>query len=310
MRHVFGPVASGRLGRSLGLDLLPGKVCSMDCVYCEVGPTRQLTMRRAPYVPARNILAELRQWKELGLPLDVVTLGGSGEPCLNSELGQVIAGCREILPGVPVAVLTNATLLGDPAVRSELQGADTVLPSLDSLVEEEFQAVNRPAPGITARAVADGLLMFRQEFAGSIRLEVLLVQGINDSAANLELLRGYCLELRPDAMDVVTLTRPGTLKTAGPVDAQALAAWRKALGGGGYGFAAAPRQGDGPDDEAVQGLVLASLARRPQTVLQLASALGIDPGRMERLARAMSRAGRIAGAQSGGEIFYSATHTD
>ncbi|MDR3042767.1 MAG: radical SAM protein [Desulfovibrio sp.] len=313
LAHVFGPVASGRLGRSLGLDLLGGRVCSMDCLYCEVGATDVHTCERAPYVPAPVLLDELARWRDAeaakhgatpgGRPpaalVDHVTLGGSGEPCLNSDLARIIAGCRDILPGVPVAVLTNSTLLHRDDVRADLAGADVVLPSLDSLVEAEFRVLNRPCKGVTARGVADGLLGFARGFGGRIYLEVLLARGINDTAENLALLRDYVRQLAPHRVDVTTLSRPGASPRALPVGRDVLARWSDELNMAagcpqtapvGHGpTAAVPDDGccraarttdaDAPvshsmDTETLQEAVLRSITRRPQTAPQLAKALG------------------------------------
>lgn len=312
-RYVFGPVLSGRLGRSLGLDLLGSKVCSMDCVYCEVGPTRVRTRERKTWVPPRELLDELAAWKAEGLDLpDVVTLGGSGEPTLNSGLAEIMAGCRKILPGVPVAVLTNSTLLDDASVRRELCLADMVLPSLDSLAEDEFAAINRPVRGVTAAFCAQGIRDLRREYGGRIFLEVLLCRGYNDSAGNLELLREYCAEVRPDRVDVVTLSRPGTLASAEAVDSQTLGLWRKALGQGPSGAStqvpqAQARLYQATDEARLRGALAATLARRPQTVLQLAAALGADSAQTQRVLARMARDGEIFEAESDGQVFYSAT---
>lgn len=297
-RYVFGPVLSGRLGRSLGLDLLGARICSMNCVYCESGPLERLTLSRAPYVPAAALLAELRAWEagriKRGEPLpDVVTLGGMGEPTLNSELPTIISGVRSILPGVPVAVLTNASLMADPSVRAELAQADMVLPSLDSLVPEEFARVNRGHPGLDPASIAGGVLAFRRESAAKLYLEVLLSAGVNDSARNLELLLEYCGQLKPDRVDVVTLSRPGTEAWARPVDAAILARWREALGacavsctGKGPGLAGSAEKGQEQAGDMslaeARSRIQASLARRPQTAAQLSSALLAEPSLVER----------------------------
>lgn len=318
-RYVFGPVRSGRLGLSLGLDLLGDAICSFDCVYCEVGPTRVLTTQRAAYVPARDILDELSRWRDAaggpeGLP-DVVTLGGSGEPCLNSEIGEIIAGVRRILPGVPVAVLTNSAHLADPAVRRDLAGADVVLPSLDTLVPKEMARLNRCAKGLDPQALRDGLLAFRAEFSGRICLEVLLARGYNDSAENLEALRAFIPRLAPDRVDVVTLTRPGTLPGVQPVDAATLDAWRAALG-------ALPAAADaaeqtrrehqqavpetGESCPGAEDLILASALRRPQTAEQLAYALRLPPGRVREVLETLVRQGKLTELRQDGGSYYSA----
>ncbi len=322
-RYVFGPVRSGRLGLSLGLDLLGDAICSFDCVYCEVGPTRVLTTERAAYVPARDILDELTRWRDAaggpaGLP-DVVTLGGSGEPCLNSEIGEIIAGVRRILPGVPVAVLTNSAHLADPAVRRDLAGADIVLPSLDTLVPKEMARLNRCAKGLDPQALRDGLLAFRAEFPGRICLEVLLARGYNDSAENLAALRAFIPRLAPDRVDVVTLTRPGALPGVQPVDAVTLDAWRAALGAPPDAADAAeqtrrkhqqavPESPPGPEESCpgAADLILASALRRPQTAEQLAFALRLPPGRVQEVLETLVRQGKLTELRQDGGSYYSA----
>ncbi|ADU61202.1 MAG: radical SAM protein [Pseudodesulfovibrio sp.] len=305
-RYVFGPVMSGRLGRSLGLDLLGGHICSMDCVYCEVGATRNLTLERRPYVSAAAILKELAAWKAEGLDTpDAVTLGGLGEPTLNSDMAEIIAGARALFPDTVIAVLTNATLMTDPQVRRELALADAVLPSMDSLVEAEFAAINRPCPGVTPQGVAQGLLAFRQEFTGKIFLEILLAKGINDSDENLGRLKTFCQQLAPDRVDVVTMTRPGTVKGTHPVDGAVLSRWRKALGAGKArtGERGEPEAGTLDEARTIE-FVQASLARRPQTVLQLAQALGASPHTVRAAVEALERTGGIVARTDRGETYY------
>lgn len=309
-KYVFGPVMSGRLGRSLGLDLLGDRICSMDCVYCEVGATRDLTLERKPYVPAVVILEELAAWKSEGLAApDMVTLGGLGEPCLNSELAQIIAGAKALFPGTDIAVLTNASLMTDEAVRRELAQADVVLPSLDSLVDEEFSAVNRPCAGpgsgLTPMAIANGLLEFKKEFKGKIFLEILLAEGINNSDENLGKLKDFCQQLAPHRVDVVTLTRPGTVKGVRPVDGEVLSRWRMALEGG---VSPAGERKTAPVQtlsmERITALIEASLVRRPQTVQQLADALNADPELVRKAVEALEKMGEVLSREDRGETFY------
>ncbi len=309
--YVFGPVMSGRLGRSLGLDLLGDRICSMDCVYCEVGATRELTLERRPYVPAEDILHELEEWKKEGhAPPDMITLGGLGEPCLNTEMEYVISGCRDLFPDVPVAVLTNSTLMLDPEVRRELALADIVLPSLDSLVPEEFHALNRPCPGVGPEEVAQGLLEFKKMFDGRIFLEILLAEGVNDSDANLGRLEAFCKRLQPDRVDVVTLSRPGTVKKAKAVDKETLERWRKALHAGD-----APVQerqlarGATLSEAHVEDMIRASLARRPQTVKQLGQALGISEEQAEKaVTRLVQNDEAVSRDESGTPFYHSCRH--
>jgi wyosine [tRNA(Phe)-imidazoG37] synthetase (radical SAM superfamily) len=309
-------VRSGRLGRSLGLDLLGARICSFDCLYCEVGPTDALTTAKKPYVPAARLLDELSGFAASGpAPCDVVTLGGLGEPCLNTEMDRIIEGTREMLPGVPVAVLTNSSLLSDAAVRRRLALADVVLPSMDTLVHAEFAALNRPHPDVSLDAIRQGLMDFRSEFSGRIFLETLIVAGINDTAANLALLADFCRQLRPDRVDVVTMTRPGAYASAVAASPETLERFRSALGAdalpaqAGHGPAAlrsrsceTPCRTGSPDDVAAR--VAASLGRRPQTIHQLSIALGLSEDDISRTVDSLVREKKIQARAELDHVFY------
>lgn len=342
-RYVFGPVLSGRLGRSLGLDLLGFRVCSMNCVYCESGPLTRLTLERARYVPAGEVLGELARWEASrmatgGALPDVVTLGGLGEPTLNSDMPAIIDGVRRLLPGVPVAVLTNSSLMTDPQVRAELAAADMVLPSLDSLVPEEFAALNRAHPGLDPKSIADGILAFREDSQSrptKMFLEVLLVAGVNDSERNLELLAAFRNRLQPDRVDVVTLSRPGTNPSAKAVDQATLDHWRERLAGqtelavqagerdtsrgraeGAAGSRLAVPEKNGQEQnrglqpEEVRARLLASLARRPQTGAQLAEALPADLDVVTTVLAELLGAGLITARQQDGQDDYYQARTE
>ncbi|BBD08826.1 radical SAM protein [Desulfovibrio ferrophilus] len=329
-KYVFGPVRSGRLGLSLGLDLLGDAVCSLDCIYCEVGRTTQLDMNRKPYVRAEELLGELAHWKsEMHQAPEYVTLGGLGEPCLNSEMGVIIEGVRQIFPKTPVAVLTNSTLLHDRQVRRELALADVVLPSLDTLVPDEMLHLNRPHKAVSVDALKAGLLAFRQEFTGRLLLEVLLVAGVNDSEENLARLKEFVAELKPDRVDVETMTRPGTLKTAQPVAPEALAQWRETLGklaaDGGQAkqkpashmgetrhitedTASPPRAEKARETDDAENTALervsASIARRPQTAAQLADALALPREAVTRALDDLESRSRLTTFTSDGATFF------
>ncbi len=312
---VFGPVRSGRLGLSLGLDLLGGRICSFDCLYCEVGKTDALTCARKPYVPARRVLAELADFVRGGYsPFEIVTLGGLGEPCLNSELAEIIAGVKTLCPETPVAVLTNGAHLHDPAVRRELGAADVVLPSLDTLVDAEFRRINRPHADIGLDGIRQGLLDFRSEFSGRLFLETLLMADVNDTTENLERLADFVPTLGPDRVDVVTMTRPGTWPEGRAASAGTLARFRQALSAVVDGEA--PRDGaasgHGPSGlkaaegaDAYTSAILSSLRRRPQTAGQLAEALGADAAVISDCLERLVREEQIFAKQAFGDVFYS-----
>jgi wyosine [tRNA(Phe)-imidazoG37] synthetase (radical SAM superfamily) len=306
--YVFGPVRSGRLGRSLGLDLLGEKICPMDCLYCEVGRTKIKTLDRRPYVPARAVLAELVEWLDMGLAEpDFITLGGQGEPTLNSELALVVAGVRALAPRIPLAVLTNSLLLGDPDVADALRRCDVVLPSMDSLVEEEFRKLNRPVDGVSARGVAESMLAWREGFPGKVYLEILLVRGINDSDENLGLLTGFTRDLHPDRIDVVTMTRPGAFGAACAVDEATLRRFREGLHATWRPVPPSHAEDGTPSvqQQTVASLVENSLRRRPQSLPQLIAALGLDPRQINRSLEDLLRRRTIIPVETEGITYYS-----
>ena len=229
-KYVFGPIYSHRLGHSLGIDLT-GPVCSMDCLYCEVGKTEFFTDIQKEYVRAEEIFCELDSFfsKNKNTHVDYITLGGQGEPTLNMQLGKIIAYIKDNYPKIPLAVLTNSTTLMDEKVQENLLSADVILPSLDSLVEEEFHKINRPVKGLTAEKIAKALSAFALKYTGKIYLEILLLKGINDSEKNFLGLKEYVANNSFSRVDVTTLSRPGTAKNIFPVDKDTLHIWRESL---------------------------------------------------------------------------------
>lgn len=202
MGYLFGPVLSRRLGLSMGVDLLKYKTCNLDCVYCELGRTACLTACRDRFVPREKVLKEIELRRDE--PFDYLTFAGSGEPTLSLDLGEVVARAKKIVDS-PVAVITNSTLLSSPAVRKEVAAADVVLPSLDAASQEAFSAINRPARGLKAEEMIQGLKDFRREFSGQIWLEVMLVRGINDHEA--EMIARAAEATEPDRIQLNTVVR-------------------------------------------------------------------------------------------------------
>jgi len=203
--HIFGPVPSRRLGRSLGIDLIPPKSCTYDCLYCQIGRTSIKTIERKSWVPVDDIIAELKA--KLSTKPDHITLSGSGEPTLYSDCGLLIEKIKQITD-IPVAVITNGSLLFMPEVRKDLQDADVVIPTLVSGNEETFKKINRPAPEITFDKMLQGLIDFRREFKGKYWLEVFLIAGLNDSDEQIDKLSQCIKKIRPDKVQLNTVSRP------------------------------------------------------------------------------------------------------
>lgn len=222
MKYLFGPVPSRRLGISLGVDLVPHKVCSLNCVYCEVGRTTNLTINRKEYVPIDDVIKELDGYLSQKPELDFVTFSGQGEPTLNSGLGKVIDFIKDNFPLYEVAVITNGTLFWDKDVRDEVKRADVLLPSLDAASPITFLKLNRPSKDLQIELVIEGLISLRQEFKGKIYLEVFLVPGLNDTESELILLKKAISKIQPDLIQLNTLDRPGTEKWVKPLSWRSL----------------------------------------------------------------------------------------
>lgn len=202
---VFGPVPSRRLGRSLGIDLVPFKTCSYDCIYCQLGRTTDLTVDRREYVPLEKVLADVRA--SLSRRPDYITLSGSGEPTLYSRLGELIAGIRE-MTDIPVAVLTNGSLLNRPEIRRELAAAELLIPSLDAGDTAVFETVNRPHRSIDYEATVEGLAAMRREFDGHFWLEVFVLNGYTGLPAQVATLVDQVRRIRPERVQLNTVCRP------------------------------------------------------------------------------------------------------
>jgi len=207
MKYMFGPVSSRRLGQSLGVDLLPPKSCSWNCVYCQLGKTRKFVTERQEFFPREDILEEIRQAIAANKELDWITFVGFGETMLYKGIGWLIGEVKK-LTTTPVAVITNGSLLYLPEVREELFMADAVLPSLNAGSEALHKQIDRPAAGLTFRQHVEGLAAFRREYKGRLWIEVMLLGGINDSDEALHELAAVIKEINPDMVHLVLPTRP------------------------------------------------------------------------------------------------------
>lgn len=292
MHYVFGPVPSRRLGRSLGVDLIPFKSCTFDCLYCQLGPTPVKTTGEQDSVPLDAVIEELRQ--KLDARPDYITLGGSGEPTLYARIGELIERIHA-LTDIPVAVITNGSLLWRKEVRSRLSRADVVLPSLDAGDEETFRLVNRPHEDISFARLVEGLIAFREEYRGQYWLEVLLLSGLTDSRERVRRIADTAGRIRPDRVQVNTCIRPGADASARMVNrerlielaglftppAEVIADYRNDV--------SHPPAGSG----AGRAEILGMLARHPCTASDVAAALGIGQEEAARQLEELVREGAV-----------------
>lgn len=233
MRYIYGPVKSRRLGLSLGVSLTPYKICTFDCIYCQLGSVTESAAERIECVPAQDILGELKAWMEnnpaQASELDYITLSGAGEPTLNKGMGRLIEGIHK-LSSSSVAVITNASLLSLPEVRRELSAAELVVPSLDAVTAQAFNKINRPAEGIKIEDIINGLIAFRGEFKGRIWLEVMLVKGINDGLDAAARLKDIIDRIKPDKIHINSPVRFTAENNIAPVDDKRLREIKGILG--------------------------------------------------------------------------------
>lgn len=299
--HVFGPVPSRRLGRSLGVDLVPFKTCSYDCIYCQLGHTTCKTVERKEWVPTDAVLAELRQ--KLERRPDIITLSGSGEPTLHSCLGEIIGHIRT-MTNLPVAVLTNGSLLWRDDVRREVALADLVLPSLDAPDPERFEFVNRPHPDLQFDRVVEGLAALRRAFSGKYWLEVMLLEGCTASTAQVRQFADLVRQIGPDEVQLNTAVRPPAEDYAvavAPARLEELAAMFDPPARTIADYRGRKIQTEtGTSAEEL----LALLRRRPCTVEGIARGLGVRAGEVVKQLGGLEASGLVGHDRRGAELFY------
>ena len=231
MKYVFGPVPSRRLGQSLGIDPVPLKTCNWNCVYCQLGRSRPLVNLRREYFPPKEILAEVEGALASHAPgeIDWVTFVGSGETTLYADLGRLIRQVKS-LTRLPVAVITNGSLLHQPKMRLELSAADAVMPSLDAGNARLYRKVNRPYPNLTLERLVEGLIAFRKEYQGKLWVEVMLLRDLNDTEPALYEIAAALERIRPDEVHILQPDRPPAESWVQPPAEEGLLRARAILG--------------------------------------------------------------------------------
>lgn len=307
MSYIFGPVPSRRLGRSLGIDLVPFKTCSYDCIYCQLGPTTHKTVERTEFVGWEPVLQEIS--RKQGTHYDYITLSGSGEPTLCANLGELIGRIRTI-SSVPIAVLTNGSLLWQPDLRRELLQADLIIPSLDAGDESRFQYINRPHPSISFAQMMEGLIALRREFRGQYWLEVFLLAGYTSVDAEVVKIAEWVKRIGPDCVHLNTVTRPPAKSFAEPVPRERLAKLADLFEPRAEVIADYPHDTPRHEAQASEADILELLRRRPCSVQDVVSALGLHSNEVIKYADDLCRRKLIEPVAGQQEIYYRATHTE
>lgn len=308
MKYVFGPVPSRRLGQSLGIDTIPLKTCNWNCVYCQLGRTQPLLNERQEYFSSEEILAEVQEAlaAHRAGEIDWVTFVGSGEPLLHAGLGWLIRQVKG-MTNLPVAVITNGSLLYLPEVRQELIAADAVLPTLDAGTAELYRQINRPHPEITFERLVEGLVAFREEYQGKLWVEVMLVRGLNDTPQALWDIAKVLQRIRPDAVHINLPTRPPAETWVQPPTDEGLMQAMAILGN----IAEVVHPAEGSFDlsgyESPIDAVIGIITRHPMRQEELERALDRwAPGQVSQALAELTASGRAQVVERYGVRFWSA----
>jgi wyosine [tRNA(Phe)-imidazoG37] synthetase (radical SAM superfamily) len=307
-KYLYGPVPSRRLGRSLGIDLVPHKICTYNCIYCQIGKTTKKTLLRKEYVPEEEVLEEVKEFlSKRDPPIDYFSLSGSGEPTLHSKIGWIIEGIKK-LSSVPVAVITNGSLLFEKEVREDLLLADVVLPSLDAVSAEVFMRINRPDSRLSVEKVIGGLVEFRKIYRGKIWLEILFCKGVNDSPDELQKMKKVIDRIQPDLIHLNTVVRPPSEEWVKPLSQREMEDIRAFFGEKASIVSEFDRHLTYVTEEDIKEGILRILKRRPLSLLDLSKWMGIPQKELEEQITSLSQEGKIRSRSHRDSIYYEIKH--
>lgn len=292
LHYCFGPVQSRRLGISLGVDLVPHKTCTLNCVYCECGRTTLLTDEIKEYVPTVEVLKELDTILKDKPHLDVITFSGAGEPTLHSGIGTIIEHIKSNYR-YKIAVLTNGTLLWNSDVRSRLYKADVVIPSLDAATENAFTKLCRPHRSLSLPKIIEGIATFRKEFSGLFILEVFIVPGINDTPQELQALAEAAQYINPHRIQLNYLDRPAAEKWVERASIETLQQYARIFTPIPVDIPGTPLYRLLELSLPLKEMLLATIERRPSTVDDLAYSLGKDNSVVQQILEEMVQQGVV-----------------
>jgi len=276
--YFYGPVPSRRLGFSLGVDLLPSKTCSFNCLYCQLGLSKKKTMRRFSFIKLSEFRKELKEVIEKNPKIDYITIAGSGEPTLHKDLDKIIALIKEVTKSkYKIAVFTNSSLLYRKKVRDELREADLIVPSLDAATDKTFLKINRPLKGITLKRIISSLIQLRKEFKGKIWLEIMLVSKINDSKEEIDKFKEIISKINPDKIQLNIPIRPAGVELSIP-SPKKIKTIERVLGKTSKGVVKfSLKKSGGKDYGNLKRNILKFLKVRPATLEDLTKSLTANP---------------------------------
>lgn len=305
MTHIFGPVPSRRLGYSLGIDIVTPKLCTLDCIYCQAGKTTKKTVERKEWINHKLIIDEFDEALRDNKKIDYITFSGSGEPTLNSGIGKIIRHIKQIC-SIPVAVITNSTLLYMPELQKDLMGADLVVPSLDAASPDTFSRINRPHPDISLEKTVEGIRSFSRNFSGEIWLEVMLVRKVNDSMKEIQQIKNLTEAFRIDKIQINSISRPAQDETLKAANKQTLDLARNVFGEKAKIIETFRKDSLYTSHTHAESSIFELLKRRPCSIKQLAQSLGLHETVALKHLAAMLSEKKITAKSHKGEKYYQA----
>ena len=302
--YTYGPVPSRRLGFSLGVDLVPFKTCSFDCIYCQCGKTTDKTCTRKEYHPTEDILNEVKRVLRENEHIDYITFSGSGEPTLHSRIGYLIQAIKKVTD-IPIAVLTNGSLLHRQDVQDELSYADVVAPTLCTADKQTFSQINRCHVNITVDHIIHGLISFRKRFKGQLWLEIVFVKNCNDSDKELEKLKSVIDQINPDKVHINTVVRPPSETSAQPISSGKMRKIKNVLGEKAEIIARFTRdaQSVGHITE-IEQQILNIIKRRPVTLEEIQHITGLHIHEVIKYLDALRADNKIRITEHSGQKYY------
>jgi wyosine [tRNA(Phe)-imidazoG37] synthetase (radical SAM superfamily) len=306
-RHLYGPVPSRRLGRSLGVDLVPHKICTYDCIYCQIGKTTRKTLLRKEYIPVKELLGEVKAFLSEGVSIDHFSLTGSGEPTLHSGIRSIIKGIKG-MSSVPVAVITNGSLLYKKVVREDLLEADVVLPSLDAVSPDIFLKIDRPHGKINVEKMIEGMVEFRKVYRGQIWLEILFCKGVNDIRTELLKMKEAVERIKPDLIHLNTVVRPPSEKWVVPLNQKEMEKIQTFFGERASIISEFDRHpSPSPGSDVPEGIIeslIRILKRRPLSLFDISKGMGIPQNELEKYIGPLVKEGKIQARLFGDSMYY------
>ncbi len=302
--HIFGPVPSRRLGYSLGLDIIPMKSCTQNCVYCQLGLDAPTTETLSDFVDIDEVVAELKNKLKSCDRIDYITLSGSGEPTLHSKLGELIEKIKSICD-IPVAVITNGSLLWNKKVAAALSKADVILPSLDAGDEETFKDINRPNSNISFDKFVQGMIDFSASYNGKIWLEIFLIKNRNTSDEQIEKMISIIDKINPDKIQLNTAVRPTVEEGVEMVSSSELERIAKKIARGAEVIADFSKKNLTSSNADIETNILEMVKRHPCSADDIVATLGIEKAEVESITERLCANGKLVGKKRSNATFFS-----